>query len=197
MLGHTIKKDGIEMGKDLQLNIDIQIAGLIDVDPYSVINKKDITLYKSSATSFKITLYDGSENYTVPTGTGFVFFIGTAITQASPSSTLLANVVENQFSIENVIDAGSIVTFNLVMNTQEIDDAIAGKSILSLTGELWMLEPTEDATLIWQKSMMLKATVGNDLTDVSPIVTYSSELIRTEGNTIILLKPDGSIAQTW
>lgn len=188
------------MGKDLQLNVDVQESRLITVNPYAIVNKKEIVLYEKSFQSFLISFYSGSSEYVFGADTRFIFVLGTKPAD-NVSSTLLSNVVENDFTTYagNTEEKKPATTsFSVSLNTDAVLEFLSEKAIAqNVIGELWMFEPGKDGALVWQNTFILKPVVAPQLGTVAKVVVYKSDLLKIEGNDVILCKPDGSVAQTW
>ena len=179
------------------LYVDVDNARL--VSSINSINLSPVNLYRRSQTLMQchLRLADGTTYFTPPAGAQWLFVADTSFAASHADLVVSTNA---QFNIaadwSGISVVGGKICWRVDTATDLLTTAMADAATLAGYGELWMIAPGENPSLIVQFSITFKGIVGDVGAD-SALVYTQSNLLKFDGDDVVLLFPDGSVAQRW
>jgi hypothetical protein len=140
---------------------------------------------------------------TCPAGTEWFFYINDSYDPANTSPVITddQSLFNNASDWSDVDAANGKVCFEVDTTSTALALKFTGASPanpshLDMTAELWMQAPGESLSMVAQWDMIMKNIVSNGESTSGLVLTLSSS-VRFDGNDVVLLFPDGNVAQRW
>ena len=160
--------------------------------------------HRGTVSIVRAHLIDLASNYiSVPAGTEFFFYIDNSyvVADLAPVKTLdqtLFNRVADwaEVDYENGKVCWEVDTTSTALLAKFTGADPTNPALLEMTAELWMQAPAESRSLLAQWPMTMRNIVSDD-EGSSELIYTQTNVVRFDGDDVVLLYPDGSVAQRW
>lgn len=161
-------------------------------------------LHRATVSIVRAHLIDLASNYiSIPAGTEFFFYIDNSyvVADLAPVKTLdqtLFNRVADwaEVDYENGKVCWEVDTTSTALLAKFTGADPTNPALLEMTAELWMQAPAESRSLLAQWPMTMRNIISDD-EGSSELIYTQTNVVRFDGDDVVLLYPDGSVAQRW
>jgi len=180
---------------ELYVNVDLSVL----TDENGSIITTRTAVFRRSQVLFRchLKLDDGTTYFTPPAGTQWVFMIDNSYSSTHPDLVVSDNAQFNIGSDWGDLDADNgKICWRINTATDALTTEMGEAASKQMSAELWMLPIAGDPSLIIQFLVDVKNIVGDVGADAGLIYT-NTNMLKFDGDDIVLLFPDGSVAQRW
>lgn len=179
---------------EIYVNMDDSVL----VDSNGSIQTTVLPLFRRSQTLFRchLQLRDGSA-FVTPVGAQWVFIIDDSYDPDHADLVVSDNVqfnVAGDWTLTNPLTG--LITWRVNTATTQLTADIGSAASKAMTAELWMLPSGGDPTLVVQFPVLIKNIVGDVGADAG-LIYVSTNMLKWDGNDIVLYFSDGTVAQRW
>ena len=161
-----------------------------------------MTLHRATHSIIRAHLYDMDGSYiSIPANTEFFFYIDNSYAPAD-----LSPVITDDQSKFNLVADWADVDYQNGKVCWQVDTtpsqllakftAESDPALLNMYAELWMQAPSESRSLLAQWDMVMRNIISDDESSTDLVYTQTN-VVRFDGDDVVILYPDGSVAQRW
>jgi hypothetical protein len=180
-----------------EIYVDVDTPQLVDVN--NSVLRSFVTVFRRSQVLFQCHLRkaDGTTAFTPPTNAEWVFIIDDSYDPTHSDYVVSDNAQFNITADWADLDvANGKICWRVDTTTTQLTAAMGSDSSKNMVGELWMLPNGGEPSLIVQMTIVIKNIVGDVGADTGLVFTPSN-VIKFDGDDVVLYFPDGSVAQRW
>jgi len=186
---------GSDIRRAVEVHVDVERSYIVDDTNTRV--KENPRIYRGSEFIFRAHLMRGTDAFIPEPGAEWYFAIDNVFGAGHPSLVVSDNSTFNKTTDWDSLNvAAGLICWRVNTSSEELKIALGTTASATMYAELWY------TTLGGTASMLIQfpITVGNIVSDISTefnIQTYSSGILKYDGDDIILVFADSTVAHRW
>jgi hypothetical protein len=183
----------------VEIYLDVTNSRQSDSTGKAIVPGEVLTLYRKSETLLQVHLkLDGTNYYSPPAGGSWLFGIDNSFADGHSDLVVTDDADFNQADDWASLDeTGGKICFPVDTATTALATEMAATGRKEMTAELWFTPAGQNTTLICQWKVVIKNIVVETGASSSDLVYTTTEFLQRDGDDIVLLYEDGSVAQRW
>jgi hypothetical protein len=179
--------------------VNVESGSLVSSDNGVPRDGNNMTLFVGTQNVIQVHLRmsDGTTYFKPEAGSTWFFGVDDSYTSGHTdyviTNTANFNIIGDWSSLDA---ANGKICFRADATSSSLRAAIGSLASKNMVGEIWYSPPGGSPTLLCQMTVVIKNIV-TEMGSESELVYTSTGILQADGNDLVLLFPDGTVAQRW